>query len=261
MQTLNIAGYKFTTLNDLTSLQATFLQCCNTLGLKGTILLSEEGVNITLAGKKESISEFKNRLSTDERFADITFRESYSDFLPFKRLKIKVKKEIITFRRQEIRPEKKRANDISPEQLKKWLDENRDITLLDTRNDYEIKFGTFNKATHLHINDFCEFVEASENINKEKPIVMFCTGGIRCEKAGLHLLNKGFPEVYQLAGGILHYFAKVGGDHYNGECFVFDERIALDSSLQSIGTTQCNTCHGPIKQMTQSCSVCHPHLL
>jgi UPF0176 protein len=260
MQTLNIAGYKFITLKELPMLQADFKQHCQALDLKGTILLSEEGININLAGPIGSMNVFKSQLSADSRFTDMTFRESYSVLPPFKRLKIKIKKEIITLRREEINPEKKRTQEISPKEFKQWLDEKRDIMILDTRNDYEVKFGTFNQATHLHINDFCEFIALSENLSKEKPIVMFCTGGIRCEKAGLHLSNKGFPYVYQLEGGILNYFAKVGGAHYNGECFVFDERIALDFSLQSTGSKQCQACHGPIKPLTSTCSTCHTHL-
>jgi UPF0176 protein len=261
MQTLHIAGYKFITLKDLHLLQAIFIQRCETLALKGTVLLSEEGMNINLAGHTNNIIEFKSQLYADERFKDITFCESHCAFPPFKRLKIKIKKEIITFRRKEIQPAKQRTQTISPEQFKQWLDEKRDITILDTRNDYEVKFGTFNKAAHLHISDFSEFIQAADNLTNEKPIVLFCTGGIRCEKAGLHLLNNGFPDVYQLAGGILNYFSKMGGAHYNGECFVFDERIALNASLQSTGTLQCKTCQGPIKQRDPFCFTCHPHLL
>jgi predicted sulfurtransferase len=261
MQTSNIAGYKFITLTNLSSLQTTFMQNCQDLDLKGTILLSEEGINLSLAGSVENIITFKNQLHTDNRFSDMTFRESQSTHQPFKRLKIKIKKEIITLRRPEVQPAKKRASEISPEEFKHWLDEKRDITILDTRNDYEVKFGTFNNAIDLHIKDFCEFIKATETLSKEKPIVMFCTGGVRCEKAGLHLLNQGFPEVYQLDGGILNYFAKVGGAHYQGECFVFDERVALDSNLQRTGTVQCKICQGPVKHPTQTCSACHSHLM
>lgn len=253
MQTLNIAGYQFVTLNDLPLIKTHFLQICEALQLKGTILLSKEGININLAGCKNRIHEFKKTLQADARFVDIRFRESYSTQPPFKRLKIKIKNEIITFRHDEIQPEKMRAQSLTPEELKQWLDEKRDILLLDTRNDYEIQFGTFANAVNLKINDFCEFAHASEQLTQEKPIVMFCTGGIRCEKAGLHLLNKGFSKVYQLDGGILNYFAKIGGTHYHGECFVFDERVALNTSLQSTGTTQCKTCQGPIRE---TCHVC-----
>jgi UPF0176 protein len=253
MQILNIAGYKFTTLTDLPSLQALLMQCGCHLSLKGTILISAEGININLAGTISNLTEFKRILRNDHVFSDMTFRESYSNTIPFKRFKVKIKKEIITMRQPDIQPEKQSVENISPEQFKKWLDEKKDITILDTRNAYEVEFGTFENAIHLGLNDFSEFNDASQSLTKEKPVVMFCTGGIRCEKAGLDLLDKGFPTVYQLAGGILNYFAKVGGEHYDGECFVFDERVSLNSNLQITGTTQCKQCQGPIKNGSLGC--------
>jgi UPF0176 protein len=237
MKILNIAGYKFITLTALSELQTSFLEKCRALSLKGTILLSAEGINITLSGEFSQITAFKDSLLQDERFADITFRESLSETVSFKRLKIKLKNEIITLRRPEVRPENERAPSISPEEFKQWLDENRDITILDTRNDYEVKLGTFDNAINLHIGDFSEFPKAAEAINRDKPVVMFCTGGIRCEKAGIHLLNAGFPNVYQLEGGILNYFTRVGSAHYHGDCFVFDERVALNPKLEASNTT------------------------
>jgi UPF0176 protein len=144
-----------------------------------------------------------------------------------------------------VKPEVTRAPAIAPNILKQWLDEKRDITLLDTRNDYEVRFGTFKKATHLAINDFSDFPKAATALTADKPVVMFCTGGIRCEKAALELLHAGFPEVYQLEGGILNYFQETDGAHYEGECFVFDERVALDTNLQVTGTLQCVVCEGP----------------
>jgi len=261
MQILNIAGYKFITLTDLLTLQTYFQQIGNDLALKGTILLSSEGINLSLAGHATHLSKFKTILQNNEFFPDIVFRESYSTHLPFKRFKVKIKDEIITFRQSHIQPEKQRVQNITPEQFKQWLDEDRDITVLDTRNAYEVKFGAFKKAIHLNTKDFTEFGEASKHLKKDKPIVMYCTGGIRCEKAGLHLLNNGYSEVFQLEGGILNYFAKVNGSHYNGECFVFDERISLDSNLEITGTTQCKQCQGPIKPSEQTCcSACLSHL-
>lgn len=234
MQILNIASYKFIRLDDLSELRILLLNTCEKLALKGTILLSSEGINITLAGMPENIASFQEILFTDLRFNDMTFRKSHSTTQPFKRLKIKIKKEIITFKQPEIRPEIQRAPSISPIELKQWLDEGRKITILDTRNNYETELGTFTGATRLNIEDFCEFPQAVENLPTDKPIVMYCTGGVRCEKAGLHLLNKGFSEVYQLDGGILNYFTEVGGAHYTGACFVFDERVAVQPDLQPI---------------------------
>jgi len=223
----NIAGYKFIPLNDLDALRQDLMHCCSENNLKGTILLSNEGINIFLAGTPTEIATFKKHLAADDRFADISFRISYSTFTPFKRLKIKCKKEIITMRRPEIKPTEQRAKNLSPNELKKWLDEKRDITLLDTRNIFEISHGTFENAVDLQLKDFSEFPEAANQVVGNKPVVMFCTGGIRCEKAALHMQNLGYPDVYQLDGGILNYFEQIGSAHYRGGCFVFDERIAL----------------------------------
>lgn len=248
MQIQNIAGYKFIRLANLSELRLFFLELCQKQHLKGTILLSEEGINLSLAGEVADIALFKASLAAHVDFSDLTFRESYSDFIPFKRLKVKIKKEIITLRCKDTDPNLQRGAGLSPEEFKQWLDENREMIVLDTRNDYEINFGTFANAINLKIDDFSDFPSATENLPKDKPIVMFCTGGIRCEKASLHLLNKGFPNVFQLEGGILNYFAKVGGAHYQGDCFVFDERIALDPELKTAKKTQCRVCQQPISQ-------------
>ena len=231
MPTQYIAGYKFTALNDLDHLQNHFVDCCRKLSLKGTILLSAEGININLAGAPVAIADFINALKLDSRFIDLPFHISYTDTPPFKRLKVKLKKEIITLRQPMVKPVEQRAPSIKPTEFKKWLDEKRDITILDTRNDYEIKVGTFSNAVSLGLNDFVDFSTATDKIDRHKPIVMFCTGGIRCEKAALHLLNEGFSDVFQLDGGILGYFKTVGNAHYHGDCFVFDDRVALDSNL------------------------------
>lgn len=230
-QILNIAGYKFVTLTALPELRVALLEKAVSLELKGTILLSPEGINLMLAGTPDAIANFLQYLRADTRFSDMTFRESYSAQRPFKRMLIKLKKEIITLRQPDIRPETYQAPAISPKEFKQWLDENRDLTILDTRNHYEIEFGTFKNALDLHIEDFSEFPAAIKDVAHDKPVVMFCTGGIRCEKAALVMLNAGYKNVYQLEGGILNYFAEVGGAHYNGDCFVFDERVALTPDL------------------------------
>lgn len=232
MQILNIAGYKFISLSDLVALREQLLSRCQEHGLKGTILLSSEGVNMSLSATIESLQAFKSELKSDSRFYDMTFHETYSDVVPFQRMKVKIKKEIITLNKPEANPVANRAPDISPQEFKRWMDEGKDFIVLDTRNDYEVQFGTFSRAVNLHINDFGEFPQAVEKLNIDKPVVMFCTGGIRCEKAAIHMLNQGHSEIYQLDGGILGYFAEVGGDHYQGECFVFDERIAVDPQLE-----------------------------
>jgi UPF0176 protein len=256
MSICNMAGYKFILLSDLAALQACLLTHCTELQLKGTILLSQEGINLNLAGDSTAIDTFKNFLIARNEFANMTFRESISAAQPFKWMKVKIRKEIITMRRPEVRPEAQRAPAISPKTLKQWLDEKRDITLLDTRNDYEVRFGTFKNAQHFKLNDFSQFPEAAEKLSGQAPIVMFCTGGIRCEKAALHLQNAGNVVVFQLEGGILNYFSEVGGSHYQGECFVFDQRISVDTQLQETGTRQCLHCYGPIAQSQAACPQC-----
>lgn len=252
----NIASYRFIELNELAALRDHFVQQCTALALKGTILLSPEGINLNVSGEHADIQSFKQCLQQDTRFQAMSFRESYSASCTFKRLKVKIRKEIITLRHAAIQPEKSRAPSISPQEFKQWLDENRDITVLDTRNDFEVRFGTFKNAVHLQLNGFSEFPHAAQKIQKNKPIVMFCTGGIRCEKAGLELLQQGFTDVYQLEGGILNYFATMGAAHYEGECFVFDRRIAVNAALQETGTVQCAVCRGPqrVAATTHCCS-------
>jgi predicted sulfurtransferase len=241
----HIAGYKFTHLGNLPGLQQSLFAACEHRQLKGTLLLSQEGINVSLAGLSSNIHDFQDYLKKEPAFADMTFRESHSAIPPYKRLKVKIKNEIITLKQPDIHPDIFCAPRISPETLKKWLDEKRDFTLLDTRNTYEYRFGSFIGATHLATDDFSEFPHVIAPLSREKPIVMFCTGGIRCEKAGLYLLKENFQEVYQLDGGILNYFAKIGGTHYQGECFVFDDRIALNPDLTPSGNRQCQACQGP----------------
>lgn len=227
MKIVNIAGYKFVQLLELGTLQKLLREICQSEGLKGTILLSHEGVNVTLAGMETAVANFTSFLAADSRFSDIRFHETYSTSLPFRHLKVKIKKEIITLRQSDLPMLERRAVCISPQDLKKWLDERHDITLLDTRNNYEIQFGSFNGALNLQINHFGELPLVLKDIDPVKPVVMFCTGGIRCEKAALYMEKKGFQEVYQLDGGILGYFAQVGNAHYSGTCFVFDERVTI----------------------------------
>lgn len=251
MSIINIAGYKFMSLAALPELQKTLQEKCAEQALRGTILLSSEGININLAGLPEGIILFKKFLQDHTHFNDIIFHETESAFQPFKYLKVKIKKEIITMRTPTVHPEVERAPSISPQELKQWLDEGRDLTLLDTRNDYEVRFGTFKNAINPDINNFGEFTKVAEELDPAKPVVMFCTGGIRCEKAALHLLQAGFPQVYQLQRGILNYFKEVGDAHYEGECFVFDERISVDANLAVTGTQQCKVCQGPVQAAAQ----------
>jgi len=233
----NIAAYKFVQLTQLPELKQQLLQKCRALAIKGTILLSPEGINLMLSGPDAAIQAIKDHLRTLADFSDLHYKNSFSEEYAFKRLFVKIKPEIITLRDKAVDPLKETGAYLSPVEFKHWLDEKRDITILDTRNDFEIEYGTFENAVNLHLQRFTQFSEALDELDaaaKEKPVVMFCTGGIRCEKASAVMLNQGFKQVYQLEGGILNYFEQCGDSHYKGACFVFDERIALDAKLEPI---------------------------
>lgn len=229
----HIAGYRFTPLSHLTELRSVMQQQAQALALKGTILLSPEGINLMLAGEPEAVDQWVSWLNADARFTDMFFHKTETENPPFLRLKVKIKKEIITLRQAAADPVARQAPSISPELFRQWLDEKRDLTVLDTRNDYEYEVGAFDGAVNLHLKEFTEFPQAMQTVPRDRPIVMYCTGGVRCEKAALAMMDAGYQEVYQLQGGILNYFARVGGAHYHGDCFVFDERIALNPALKS----------------------------
>ncbi len=238
----NIAAYRFVSIDDHDSLATSIKVLCLRLELKGTILVSAEGINIFLAGNAESIAEFLAELTADSRFAGIPIKYSYSSFVPFKRLRVKRKKEIITYRDERLLPEQGRAPSVSPETLARWLDAGlddtgREVLLLDTRNSDEVVYGSFKNALTFPINNFTDLPKAVDAHKAElegKTIVSFCTGGIRCEKSVLRMQNDGYQNCYQLDGGILGYFEKVGGQHYDGRCFVFDDRIAVDAKLEPL---------------------------
>ena len=239
MSILNISAYKFVGLDDLAALRTSLHAHCEVLALKGTILLAPEGINLFLAGTREAIDAFIAALREDARFADIVPKESLSDAPPFKRMRVRLKKEIITMRAPLIRPEDGRAPAVAPATLKRWLDQGQDddgrpVILLDTRNDYEVDVGTFEQVVDYRLDSFTGFPEAVATDRerfKDKTVVSFCTGGIRCEKAAIHMQGIGIEHVYQLEGGILKYFEEVGGAHWHGDCFVFDGRGALDPNL------------------------------
>ena len=239
---LNIAAYLFVSLNELPQLRTKILDECHVRELKGTILLTGEGINMFLAGQPEKLRGFLDWLRTDPRFAPLEAKESWSDEQPFKKMLIKLKNEIIRMNHPSIQPEKGRAHFISPKKLQEWLDRGTDdlgrpVVMVDTRNAFEVEYGTFENALHFHIEKFTEFptaISAHKNELADKTLVSFCTGGIRCEKSGLYMREIGMEHSYQLEGGILKYFEEVGAAHYQGSCFVFDEREALEPSLEVI---------------------------
>ena len=239
---LNISAYKFIPLPDAHALRETLLERALAHALKGTILLAEEGINLFLAGPSDAIRGFVTALQTDERFADINPKESWSAEQPFKKMLVKVKGEIIRMNHPTIRPANGRAPAVPPETVKRWLDagvddEGRPVVTLDTRNAFEVDQGTFEGAIDWRIDKFTEFAQAFLDHQAElvgKTVVSFCTGGIRCEKAAILMQAAGLDHVYQLEGGILKYFEETDGSHYQGGCFVFDERRALDTHLLTV---------------------------
>lgn len=256
---VNIAAYKFISFDDTAEKRPEFLAKCDELSLKGTILLSPEGINLFLAGTRENIDRFLTWLRADTRFTDLEVKESFSDDQPFKYMLVKLKREIITMKHPLIKPEEGRAPAVEPLTLKRWLDQGHDddgkpVVMMDTRNAFEVDVGTFDNTIDYRIDKFSEFPDIVAQHKEEladKTIVTFCTGGIRCEKAAIHMKNVGFGSVYQLDGGILKYFEDVGGDHYTGDCFVFDHRTALNPRLEPSLPTTCTACNATVSPREQ----------
>lgn len=255
---VNIAAYKFLPLHDLRSLRTRLRELCAEAALKGSILLSPEGINLFVAGGEPQIERLLAELRSWQGLEELQPKISYTGHQPFRRMLVRIKQEIIAFGVPGIDPARHTSPKLAARQLKQWLDEGRPITLLDTRNDYEIKLGTFKNALPIGIDRFRDFPQAVAKLPqqlKEQTVVMFCTGGIRCEKAGSYMMQAGFKNILQLDGGILKYFEDVGGEHYDGECFVFDQRVGLDPKLGETGSTQCFRCQSPLTQAEQE----HPH--
>ena len=239
---LNIAAYHFVAIADPEAVATRLRTAAEVGALRGTVLVAEEGINLFLAGSDAAIRGFLDPLRADARFAAIVVKESRSRTQPFARLKVKVKREIIAFRRDGASPLQGRAPSVAPTTLARWIgqgtdDSGRRVLLLDTRNREETAHGSFAGALTLPIDNFTELPEALTPHRRalaDATVVSFCTGGIRCEKAALWLRGDGMDNVLQLDGGILGYFEHVGGAGYDGRCFVFDERVALDPQLQPL---------------------------
>lgn len=240
---LNIAAYLFVAIDDADTLALSIHQRAEVALLRGSVLVAPEGINLFLAGDETPLRGFLEWLQEDQRFSGITIKESWSEALPFARLKVKRKDEIIAFRKEDAAPlGRERAPLVDPVTLARWIKQGHDdagksIVLLDTRNREEVGFGSFAGALTLPIDNFTELPDAlapHREALRDATVVSFCTGGIRCEKAALWLRDDGMDNVLQLDGGILGYFEHVGGFGYDGCCFVFDERVALDPSLQPL---------------------------
>ncbi|MFK3740077.1 sulfurtransferase [Massilia sp. TN1-12] len=256
---VNIAAYKFITLDNLEEMRPQYQALCNELDLKGTVLLTPEGINMFVSGPREQIDQYLAWVRSDPRLADLEWKESLSTEQSHRRMLVRIKKEIITMRMPLIKPELGRAPSVAPKTLKRWLDQGHDddgvpVVMMETRNAFEVDVGTFNNTLDYRIDKFSEFpdvVAAHKDELQGKTVVTFCTGGIRCEKAAIHMQNIGYDRVYQLDGGILKYFEEVGGDHYTGDCFVFDYRTALNPKLEPTETVQCFACRAVVTPRQQ----------
>jgi UPF0176 protein len=237
---LNISAYRFVELPDAPALREPIRARAAAAGLKGTVLLAGEGINLFLAGEADAVRGFVSWLDEDPRFAALAPKESWSETVPFGRLLVKVKGEIIRMNHPAIRPQAGRAPAVDAKTLARWLDagcddDGRPVVTLDTRNAFEVDHGRFAGAIDWRIAKFSEFPAAALQHREQlqgKTVVSYCTGGIRCEKAAIFLREAGVEQVLQLDGGILRYFEETGGRHFEGGCFVFDGRERLDASLQ-----------------------------
>ena len=269
-QYVTCAMYKFVALPHFASLRAPLLEAMTSNQIFGTLLLAAEGINGTVSGTREGIDNLLHWINQQPGLENIDSKESYDDKIPFYRTKVKLKKEIVTMGVEGIDPKRTVGTYVKPED---WNDliSDPDVVLVDTRNDYEVQVGTFKNAIDPKTTSFREFPEWSKNnldAEKNKKVAMFCTGGIRCEKSTAFLKEQGFEEVYHLQGGILKYLEKVPENEslWQGECFVFDNRVTVDHNLNSGSYDQCHACRMPITEYEKtldsyiegvSCLHCH----
>ncbi|WP_394133232.1 rhodanese-related sulfurtransferase [Shewanella maritima] len=251
-QVVVCALYKFVALPEFESLKPELQAQMETLGVKGTLLLAKEGINGTVAGSQQAIDELLTWLGKQPNLNDIVYKLSYDDNMPFYRTKVKLKKEIVTMGVEGIDPREVVGTYVKPQDWNKLISD-PDVLLVDTRNDYEVQIGTFENAVNPNTETFREFPDyVKQNLDpaKHKKVAMFCTGGIRCEKSTAYMKQQGFEEVYHLEGGILKYLEEVQQEQsmWQGECFVFDNRVAVNHDLEKGQYDQCNACRLPITE-------------
>jgi UPF0176 protein len=247
-----VTFYKFVRLPDFAEKRDSLLSQCEAQGIRGTILLAAEGINGTIAGSREAIDSALTFLRSDPRLVDLEQKESYADSVPFDRMKVRLKKEIVTLGLPEIDPSDRVGTYVSPQEWNELISD-PEVTIIDTRNEYEVSIGTFRGAKNPKTASFRQFPDYVRNHldpNKQRKVALFCTGGIRCEKATSFMMEHGFQEVYHLKGGILKYLEEVPAEEslWQGECFVFDQRVAVREGL-AIGTHEmCPSCGHPISE-------------
>jgi UPF0176 protein len=250
--------YKFVKLPDFAQMQAPLLAYCQAQGIRGTILLAAEGINGTIAGCRQAIDSVLSFLRSDPRLIDLEHKESHADSPPFDRLKVRLKKEIVTLGLPEIAPSDRVGTYVSPQEWNALISD-PEVTLIDARNDYEVSIGTFKGAQNpktASFRQFPDYVRTHLDPTKHKKVAMFCTGGIRCEKATSLMMAQGFQEVYHLQGGILKYLEEVPPEEslWQGECFVFDQRVAVEHGLEAGTHEMCRSCGHPIAESDKTSS-------
>ncbi|BFM08153.1 rhodanese-related sulfurtransferase [Halioxenophilus aromaticivorans] len=268
MEIVVAAMYRFVALPDFEQIQPSLLAFCKSQDIKGTLLLAKEGINGTVSGSRQAIDALLAYLRQDPRLAELDHKESYYQEQPFYRMKVKLKKEIVTMGVEGIDPNHVVGTYV---EAKDWNDliSDPDVVVVDTRNDYEYAIGTFENAVNPETTTFREFpAYVKDNLDpaKHKKVAMFCTGGIRCEKSTAYMKEQGFDEVYHLKGGILKYFEEVPAEEslWQGECFVFDNRVAVNHKLEKGHYDQCHGCRYPITEQDKQSphyekGVCCPH--
>ena len=250
------ALYQFAKLPDYRELRPRMQALCDQHGIKGTLLLAEEGINGTVAGSRTAIDALIAFLHADPRLAKLEHKESFAEHMPFYRMKVRLKKEIVTMGVPGIDPNEKVGAYVAPEDWNALISD-PDVVLVDTRNDYEFDIGSFRGAIDPRIKtfrDFPDYVKQHMDPSKQKKVAMFCTGGIRCEKATAFMLEQGFEEVYHLQGGILKYLEKIpeAQSLWQGECFVFDQRVAVGHGLEVGKHDQCRSCRHPLSEQDRT---------
>ena len=245
-----VALYRFVRLDNYESMREPLLNFCLDRHIRGTLLLAHEGINGTVAGSDSAIDELLNYLRADDRLADLDCKFSSHEERPFLRMKVKLKREIVTMGQENIDPNVCVGRYASPQEWNALIDD-PDVLVIDTRNEYEVEIGTFAGAVNPHTNSFREFpdwVEQNLDPKKHKKVAMFCTGGIRCEKSTSLLVSRGFEDVWHLKGGILNYLEQTPEEdtRWEGECFVFDSRVAVNHQLEKGSYDQCFACRFPI---------------
>lgn len=269
-QYLVAALYKFVSLPDCQSLQAPLQACCDRHNVKGTLLLATEGINGTIAGTYEGIHAVLAQLRSDSRLADLSHKESFAATMPFHRMKVRLKREIVTLGVSDIDPNQMAGTYVKPEDWNQLISD-PEVVVVDTRNDYEVAIGTFKGALNPNIKSFRElpdWVRQQKLLDKKPKVAMFCTGGIRCEKSTAFMRTEGFDEVYHLQGGILKYLETVpeADSLWQGDCFVFDERVSVNHGLNLGAHELCRSCRHPLNpqdrtsplyELGVSCARCH----